>query len=286
MAGCAPASLQTIQVGDITVTYLPDGEGHFVPTAMFPASRPEDWERHEELLDDDGRYVVTVGAFLIRTRDRTLIVDLGAGVMEFDQPGFGHGTCGRLPNSLRQAGVDAADVDTVVYTHLHADHAGWTTQAGAELTFPNARHVIGDSSEWEFWRANPDLPFAPPADIVLDPLEDRVEIASDGQSVAPGVTLLATPGHTPGHQTVVISSGADRAVILGDVMHCPLQVTTPEWGVLFDVDSDLARRTRERMLAELEDESTTVGCCHFPEAAFGRIVRGRGKRTWHVAAPA
>jgi glyoxylase-like metal-dependent hydrolase (beta-lactamase superfamily II) len=280
MAGCAPASLQTIQVGEITVTYLPDGEGHFVPTAMFPASETEAWQEHAELLDDDGRYVATVGAFLIRTRDRTVIVDLGAGVMQFDEPGLGRGTCGRLPDSLREARVDPADVDTVVLTHLHADHVGWTTGGGAALTFPNARHVIGDSSEWEFWRAHGDMPFAPPADTVLDPLEDRVETASDGQSVAPGVTLLATPGHTPGHQTVVVSSGADRAVILGDVMHCPLQVSNPEWSVLFDVDAGLARRTRERMLAELEGQDVAVGCCHFPEAAFGRVVRASGKPTW------
>ena len=280
MAGCAPAPLQSIQVGDISVTYLPDGEGHFVPTAIFPASAPEDWERHAELLDEDGRYVATVGAFLIRTGDRTVIVDLGAGLMEFDEPGLGRGTCGRLPESLRSAGVDAADVDTVIYTHLHADHAGWTTGAGAALTFPSARHIIGDEREWDFWRANQEAPFAPPAATVLDPLEDRVETASDGQTVAPGVTLLATPGHTPGHQTVVVSSGEDRAVILGDVMHCPLQVSAPEWGVLFDVDSDLARRTRERVLRELEDEDVAVGCGHFPEAAFGRIVRASGKRTW------
>jgi glyoxylase-like metal-dependent hydrolase (beta-lactamase superfamily II) len=284
MAGCEPASLQTIRVGEIAITYLPDGEGHFVPDALFPASEADAWEQHAELLDDDGRYVATVGAFLIRTKDRTLVVDLGAGVMEFDEPGFGHGTCGRLPESMRQAGVDVADVDTVIYTHLHADHCGWTTGPGAALTFPNARHVIGDSSEWEFWRANGDLPFAPPAEVVLDPLEDRVEAASDGQIVAPGVTLLATPGHTPGHQTVVISSGADRAVILGDVMHCPLQVSTPEWGVLFDVDADMARRTRERMLSELEGEDVDVGCCHFPEAAFGRIVRASGRRTWRPVA--
>jgi glyoxylase-like metal-dependent hydrolase (beta-lactamase superfamily II) len=280
MAGCSPAPVQTIEVGDITVTFLPDGEGHFVPTGLIPASQPEVWRQHEELLDEDGRYVVTVGAFLIRSKDRTLIVDLGAGVMDFEIPDFGRGACGSLLDSLQWTGVEPAEVDTVIYTHMHGDHVGWTTQADVAFTFPNARHIIGDSSEWEFWRAHPDLPFAPPADTVLDPLEDRVEIASDGQTVAPGVDLLATPGHTPGHQTVVVSSGADRAVILGDVMHCPLQVSSPEWGVLFDVDADLARRTRERMLAELEGQDVAVGCCHFPEAAFGRVVRASGKRTW------
>ena len=279
MAGCRPAPLTSIDVGDIAVTYLPDGEGHFVGTTVFPATEQADWERHPDLLDDEGRFVATVGAFLIRTGNRVLVVDLGAGPADFDIPGVGWGTNGRLLDSLREASVAPEEVDTVVFTHLHADHVGWTASDGA-LTFPNARHVLGGAAEWEFWRANPDAPFAPPAEAVLDPLEPRIETAEDGTTIAPGVTLVATPGHTPGHQTVVVSSGAERAVLLGDVMHCPLQVSTPEWGVLFDVDPDLARRTRERMLAELEDQDVAVGCCHFSEAAFGRIVRGSGRRTW------
>ena len=279
MAGCRPAPLTSIDVGDIRVTYLPDGEGHFAGPAMFPGTEPDAWERHPELLDDDGRWVATVGGFLIRTDDRLVVVDLGAGAGEFEIPGVGWGRNGRLLDSLREAGVAPEQVDTVVLTHLHADHVGWAASEGA-LVFPNARHVMGAAAELEFWRANPEAPFAPPADAILDPLEPRIEPSEDGATVAPGVTLVATPGHTPGHQTVVVSSGAERAVLLGDVMHCPLQVSLPEWGVLFDVDAEMARRTRERMLAELEDQDVAVGCCHFSEAAFGRIVRASGRRTW------
>jgi glyoxylase-like metal-dependent hydrolase (beta-lactamase superfamily II) len=283
MANCRPAPHQSIEVGDITVTFLPDGEGHFVPTGIFPASTDEVWARHEDLLDADGRYVVTIGAFLIDTGGRKIVVDLGAGPdVHIDIPGFATATAGKLLESLRKTGVDPADVDTVVYTHMHSDHAGWTTTGDSAVTFPNARHVIGASAEWDFWREHQDVPFAPPADTVLNPIEDRVEIASDGQSVAPGVTLLATPGHTPGHQTVVVSSGTDRAVILGDIMHCPLQLGEPEWSVLFDVDAALARQTRERLLGELEGADVAVGCGHFPEAAFGRVLRGSGKRYWQA----
>lgn len=278
-----PAPVQTISVGDISLTYLPDGEGHFVPSGMFPASHPEAWEAHTRWLDGDGRYVTSLGAFLIRSGDRKIVVDLGLGKdVEIEIPDFARASSGRLLESLGAAGVTPDEVDTVLYTHMHADHVGWTSVDGA-LTFPNAEHLIGAAAEFDFWRANPEVAFAPSPEAVLDPLENRLTTCSDGQAVAPGVTLRATPGHTPGHQTVVVSSGTERAVILGDLVHCPVQLVEPEWSVLFDVDPVQARTSREALLDELEGTDVAVACGHFPEAAFGRVVRGEGKRYWQTA---
>ena len=225
-APAPPAPLQTIHVGDIDVTYLPDGEGHFVPTQFFPGSDPEAWENHRRWLDDDGRTVTTLGAFLVRTAGRSMLVDLGIGPAELDIPDFAWVRSGRLLASLGQAGLGPADVDTVLYTHLHSDHTGWTSGSGG-LTFPHAEHLVG-AHEVEFWRAHSDQDFAPPVDGVLDPLEHRFTVTEDGDAVAPGVTIRSTPGHTPGHQTVVVSSGDQRAIILGDIMHCPAQLTEPD----------------------------------------------------------
>lgn len=277
-APAQPAPLQSIRVGDIEVTYLPDGEGHFVPTQFFPASQSEAWANHERWLDSDGRVLTTLGAFLIRSGDRTIVVDLGLGVAEMDIPDFAWVRAGKLLDSLGRAGVSPADVDTVLFTHLHSDHSGWTSQEGG-LTFPNADHLVGDH-EIGFWRENADAPFAPPVDGVLDPIEPRLTVTSDGQAVAPGVTIRSTPGHTPGHQTVVLSSGDQRAIILGDIMHCPAQMLEPDWSVLFDVDAGLARQTREKLLDEIEGADIPIGCSHFPEAAFGRVMVGEGKRYW------
>ena len=275
-----PAPSQTISVGDISITYLPDGEGHFVPTQMFPASGSQEaWQEHARWLDDDGRVVVTIGAFLIRSGGRNVVVDLGFGEADVDIPDFARAKSGLLLSSMAGAGLTPADIDTVLFTHLHADHSGWTAGANG-LTFPNADHLVGAEIEMEFWRSNQDQAFAPPVETVLDPLADRVTFCSDGQTIAPGVTVRATPGHTPGHQSVVISSGAERAVLLGDVAHCPAQLEQQDWSVLFDVDPDTARSTRERLFDELEGTDSPVGACHFAEAAFGRIVRGEGKRYW------
>lgn len=276
-----PAPQQSITVGDIRLTYLPDGEGHFVPTAVIPASTPEGWQVHSQWLDEGGRVVSTLGGFLVETGDRKVLVDLAFGDHDVEFPDFATLTGGRYLDSLKQAGVSPAEVDTVVYTHMHVDHTGWTSQDG-NLTFANARHLTSEP-EWAHWQQPDESGVGPNPDAVLGPLSGRIEHAGGGDAIAPGVNLMSTPGHTPGHSSVVISSGSARAIITGDVLWCPAQLQEPEWGLFFDIDPDLARRTREALLAELESSDTTVaGCSHFANAVFGRVLAGEGTRRWVV----
>lgn len=277
-----PAPLESITVGDVRVTYLPDGSASVSAEAVFPAGNAELWNVHRELFDEDGLLLLTLGGFLIETGDRKVVVDLGFGDMTVPFPPVsGEFRGGKLLSSLRQAGVEPADVDTVFYTHMHLDHVGWTARDGA-LTFGNARHVVGEG-EFEFWRGVTDPELAavgPNPDAVQAPLLGRAESVADGALVAPGVNVLASPGHTPGHCSLVVSSGQDRAIILGDVVHCPLQLAEGDLRIIFDVDQDVAARTRDRIAAELEGGSGTIGADgHFSGSAFGRIVRGNG-RSW------
>jgi len=274
-----PSPQSSINVGDIRITYLPDGEGHVSPTGFYPASTQEGWEAHRQWLDDDGFVLAMVGSFLIETADRKLIVDLGFGDTSFHVPDFAHFEGGRFMDSLKQAGVTPEQVDTVVYTHMHVDHVGWTV-SGDGLTFATARHISGES-EWAHWQKPDESGVGPNPDAILA-LASRIDHVDDGAVIAPGVNVMATPGHTPGHLSVVVSSGADRAVILGDVANCPVQITEPEWSVLFDVDPALARQTREHVLAELEGTATVVADGHFPESVFGRVIPGEGKRLWQI----
>jgi glyoxylase-like metal-dependent hydrolase (beta-lactamase superfamily II) len=283
MAGPAPQS--SINVGDIRITYLPDGEGHFVPTAVLPASSEEAWQAHQQWLDDNGRVVTTFGGFLIETGDHKIVVDLGFGDQSAEFPDFGTLTGGRFLDSLKQTGVSLDDVDTVIFTHLHVDHTGWTSRAeggGRTLTFTKARH-LATGPEWEHWSKPDESGVGPNPEAVINPLQSRIEEVGDGQTVAPGVTMRSTPGHTPGHQSVVISSGSARAIITGDVLWCPAQLPESEWSVVFDVDAGLARRTRDQLLAELEGSETVLACSHFANAVFGRVLQGEGKRLWQTA---
>jgi len=98
--------------------------------------------------------------------------------------------------------------------------------------------------------------------------------------------MVSTPGHTPGHTSYVISSGAQRAIILGDTIHCPVQLEEQEWSCAFDVDRAMARASREKLLAELEDPSTVSVGGHFSDFTFGRVMQAQGKRQWVVATKA
>ena len=271
------APQESISVGDIRITYLPDGEGHVAATGMFPASTEDAWEAHTQFLDEEGRVLTDLGGFLIQTGDRNIVVDLAFGDHSVEIPGFATFVGGRYLDSLKQTGVSPGDVDTVLFTHMHVDHVGWATTAGS-LTFPNARYVAGEA-EWAHWQ-KPDESGVGPNLEALAPLESRIEQAADGDAVAPGINVLATPGHTPGHLSLVVSSGDDRAIILGDVINCPVQIAEPEWSVLFDVDPGLARRTRDSLLAELEGSATIVSGSHFTGSVFGRVLPGQGKRLW------
>jgi glyoxylase-like metal-dependent hydrolase (beta-lactamase superfamily II) len=87
-----------------------------------------------------------------------------------------------------------------------------------------------------------------------------------------------TPGHTPGHLSVVVSSGGRRALLLGDAIVCPAQLDEPTWRSIGDVDPELAQQVRERLFRELEDGTTLGAGAHFPELQFGRVIAGQGRR--------
>lgn len=281
---CEPAPTCSIQVGDIRLTYLPDGDGRAAATLTFPSSNEALWAAHPEYLDENRKWLASIGSFLIETADQKVLVDLGFGDLEVpfaavDAVFRG----GRLLDSLEQAGASPNDIDTVLFTHLHLDHVGWTSRAGS-LTFPRARYLAG-TGEFDFWDAmdDPAGHSGPDPEAVQAPLRGRIETVQDGQVVAPGVNAMATPGHTPGHVSYVISSGTDRAIILGDTIHCPLQFEEAEMSVIFDVDPALARRTQAKIAAELEGSQTIAANGHFSDAVFGRLVPAQGKK-WEALA--
>lgn len=97
-------------------------------------------------------------------------------------------------------------------------------------------------------------------------------------TIAPGVSLTMTPGHTPGHLCVIVSSAGRRAMLLGDAVVCPVQLDQPSWTSMGDVDRELAHKVRERLFREREDGETLGAGAHFPELQFGRVLVGQGRR--------
>lgn len=280
-----PARRARIEFGATTVTYLPDGYGWLNPAAVFPASQPDGWLAYREFLDADGRFPVSIGSFLVRTPEANVLVDLGLGTVDFEVPQLATFKGGELLNSLAAEGLSPAEVDAVVYTHLHHDHVGWTTNVAPApnapenpsvegLTFANARHLV-HADEWAHWSGSNEL-VGPDPVAVQKPLTDRLELFADREEVVPGVRVLATPGHTPGHSSLVVTDptgeSSRRVVILGDVMHCQVQVAEQSWSFLFDVDAEQSRATRHRLLTELEDPAVMLAGGHFAGNVFGRVL--------------
>ncbi|HEU4760506.1 MAG TPA: MBL fold metallo-hydrolase [Dehalococcoidia bacterium] len=271
----------TFKIGDIEVGVVSDGTIRVPPNAYFPATTAEQWEPHKRWLDHQGNVEFSVSCFVVRTGGKTLLIDTGMGSVQ-----FGPFRGGALFGELASAGVDPAEIDTVFVTHLHFDHCGsCAVPRDGQLrpAFPNAVYRW-TADEHAFWRAGPPPPgipeevFSPKATLAA--LEGRFEPADGGATIAPGMNVVALPGHTPGHAGIVLSSGNERAFILGDAISCPVQLEEPEWSGLGDMDPKLARRSQEAVAREVEGSGALLAAAHFPGLTFGRVLRGEGRRYW------
>lgn len=268
-------------IGDTTLTSIVEAETAGIPVEFF---FPEMTASHVQAIDwlpegstaTDGTIAFRVQSFVIEHEGRLIVVD----------PCVGNHKKRALPfwNDLRDpwmdrflaAGFSPLAVDIVVHTHLHSDHIGWDTRLidGVWIpTFPNARHVyVGDELDWareETDRAHQD----PYADSIAPVLNARlgweVEANTD---LGHGLTLIPTPGHTPGHVSLRVATSAEPLVVTGDLLHHPIQFTDPSFAETADEDVSRARETRGGFFAEHAAAGTLIAGTHFPVAPVGRIV--------------
>jgi len=250
---------------------------------MFPQVPEERWQPWRHYINERGNLSITIGTFVVRSEGNTILIDTGLG--EKPRENFPPRPP-QLMQNLAAAGVRPEDVDLVITTHLHVDHVGWNTvwQDGAWVpTFPRARYLIS-RADWDYF-TRPEQVAALPymADSVL-PVHaaGRLDLVEGEHRVTGELTLIPAPGHTPGHLCVAIVSNGERAVIIGDLAHHPVQLTELEWSVVFDLDPKLAAETRARMVERMEAEGALVMGGHFPFPGFGRLVRLNGRRIWQA----
>ena len=264
------------------------------PKLMFPDVSPGDWTPYRDALEQ-GRLQLYYGAWVVRSQGCTILVDTGIG------PGP-HPTRGNLTGNLYQelgpvllpggrsgtAGASPADeVDVVIHTHLHFDHVGWNVDysgGSAAPTFPRARY-LAPRLDWEYFNRPQVLAASPYIEAQVKPLVDlgKIEIIEGEHRVTDEVVTLPTPGHTPGHQVVLISSQGRKAMIVGDVLHSKVQVPEPGWTAGVDVDKEASRRSRQDLLDRAETEGYAVAAGHFhPMENIGKVARLEGRRYWQV----
>ncbi|CAM3573508.1 MBL fold metallo-hydrolase [Kibdelosporangium persicum] len=264
-------------IGDIDIHPLSDGTFRASPEYFGEHVRAEG---HEDLFSRDGMAWLPIGCFLVRTKDRTILVDTGIGPAMYDATPRMLLLGGQLLLGLRAVGVAPADITDVVCTHLHSDHCGWLFDREAVPVFPNATIWFG-AHDWSHFVADPARAMAVHIrQGFLDSAErgTRLRLVGQDTTIAPGVTLIMTPGHTPGHLSVIVASQGSRALLLGDAITCPVQLDEPSWHAMSDVDPKLAQQVRERLFRELEDGVTLGAGAHFPELQFGRVLAGQGRR--------
>jgi glyoxylase-like metal-dependent hydrolase (beta-lactamase superfamily II) len=259
-----------MRLGTLEVVGVHDVHGYWPADKGFVP--PRGWEPHREFLNADGNLPLEFGAFLVRHHGRLALVDAGAGPDHSSLP------AGHLLDSLATLGVTPGAITDVIFTHLHSDHIGWAAVAG-EAVFDHATYRC-HRDDWAYFIGRDQKI----SDKLL-PVAHRFEMWSGDGTLFPGLDLLPAPGHTPGSTVIVLSSGAGRALLLGDVVHCPAELLEEEWLVLGDVDPALATQTRDRLAREIEATDPMVAAAHFPGLSFGRMLVGQGQRRWHIQQP-
>ena len=268
--------IQSITVGQHEIIAITDGEFQF-GAELFPGT---DESHINELLAQANADTIQTNfnAFVIKSPNRIMLVDAGPRDL------FGP-TCGKLPEGLAEAGIDANDISHVMLTHLHPDHIAGAITADGAAVFANASLLVNEN-EHAFWikdetfgEENMDQ-WQQVAKTVMAAYGERVETFASNADLGGGVTSVALPGHTPGHSGFRVDDANDSLIMVCDIVHAPdLQIADPEIAIAFDVDPDTARQTRKQMLDMITSDSMTFTGGHMMAPKFAQLQRaGKGYR--------
>ena len=280
----------TLKVGAVEIVALSDMNFPFpIPLPQLFSTVPDKaWAPYRESYPDtfDGDHMlIEIGCYLVRSQGRTILIDTGYGEGPIESIG---GRQGELMDDLAAKGVTPEEVDTVFISHLHSDHVGWNVmeQDGRLVpAFPNARYIAHQADLDHFRR--PDIQAASSFPFMDRCVESIVNLGlfdmlTEDTDLTSEVKALHTPGHTPGHMSILVSSQGEGALIQGDVLIHPAQVTEDDWNCHFDYDWPLSTETRRKVLDDVESQGTPVISCHFPAPGFGTVSRREGRRYWKV----
>ena len=296
----------TIKLGDVEVTRVVELSGPFSTVGfIFPDTPPELWQDNRDWLapdhwtPEDDAYRCQVQTWVLRSEGKVVLVDTGVGNdrVRPQVPQFG-GLHTDFLDRLRQAGVRPEDVDVVVNTHIHYDHVGWNTRLEGDEwipTFPNATYLM-PRLDHDYFDPAGDGPGRAPRDeheqmrweggkLVFN--DSVLPVTRAGQAklwegsyrIDGNLALEQAPGHTPGSSVLVLRSGTDRALFVGDVMHSPVQILRPDHRSCFCDDPAQAARTRRELLERAADDRALIIPAHFGGSGGAEVRRDGGNFT-------
>ena len=268
------------KIGNVTLTRVVELETLGRTKFVLPQAVPEEIRKLAWLVPDfadgEGRLKMSIHSLVVETPSRRILVDTCIGN---DKQGRGipvwNGLATPYLERLAAAGYPPGTIDTVLCTHLHVDHVGWNTRLEGNTwvpTFGKARYLFG-RKEYDYWKVRRDNPHeAAVFDDSIKPVVDAgmVDLIEPDDRICEEVSVLSTPGHSPGHLSVRIRSRGEEAVLIGDVAHHPCQMARLDWASTFDFDGAQSTDTRRKLFSDLAGRSTLTIGGHF---IAGFVVR-------------
>jgi len=274
------------KVGSYECTSINDGARTFpIPdTFVKNATKAEAVAAAEAAYMPPGMVTIPFNPQLVNTGSKLILIDSGNGIANYEPT---KGAVGRTPQNLAAAGVDPKSIDIVLMTHLHPDHTNGIRALDGSMAFPNAEIMV-PAVDWAFWMSDENAAKAESnammknyfANVrkVYAGIESKVTKYDWGKEVAPGITSIGTPGHTPGHTSFAIASGNSKILLQADVTNIPeLFLRNPDWHVAYDTDGDLAQTTRHKFYDMAAAEKATVVGFHFTFPSIGHVEKDGNK---------
>jgi glyoxylase-like metal-dependent hydrolase (beta-lactamase superfamily II) len=273
--------MQRWKIGNVSITRIIETEDtSMTAEIMLPDAQPAavlqiPWLR-PHFIDADGNLISSIFSLLVESCGTKIVIDTCLGNDKPRAVPAWNDRQGAFLDEIAAAGFARESVDFVVCTHLHPDHVGWNTMwrdGEWQPTFPNARYLFSEK-DWEWLDQAPVTPLGDYCGDSVRPLfaAGLADVVQPDHSITDEVRLLSTPGHSPGHVAVRISSRGEHAVVTGDLIHHPCQMANPGWCSTFDFDQRAALRTREDFLAGFSGEPVLVIGTHFATPTAGHIV--------------
>jgi glyoxylase-like metal-dependent hydrolase (beta-lactamase superfamily II) len=215
-------------------------------------------------------------SLMVDTGKQRVLIDTGCGD-KFQA------TTGKLVKNLNEAGVRCQDIDIIIFTHGHIDHAAGAFSKAGKPVFPAARYIVAQK-EWQCWvdkKERPELRelfmFAR-QDLV--PIPEQFQLAADGQEVITGIVVTTAPGHTPGSSVIKISSQGQTLTCIGDLIHSATEFEQPDYYAFLDTDPVQAIKSRSEVLSGLAESGEMAFVCHFPFPGLGHMVKNGQRLGW------